>query len=97
MADEISKINSNFKKAKKAIEGKADASALAGKADVSALEGKQDTISDLETIRSGAEAGATALQTVPDSYALKTDVTTEIENKIGTGSITDWDEINTAE
>lgn len=88
MADELSKINTNFKKAKKAIEGKADASALAG---------KQDTIADLATIRSGASAGATALQAVPDTYALKTDVTTEIESKIGTASITDWDEISTAE
>jgi hypothetical protein len=32
---------------------------------------KQDTISDLETIRSGASKGATALQEVPDNYATK--------------------------
>jgi len=38
------------------------------------LNAKQDVISDLETIRSGAELGATALQSVPDTYALKTDI-----------------------
>lgn len=32
------------------------------------LSGKQDTISDLATIRSGAAAGATALQSVPSTY-----------------------------
>ena len=41
-----------------------------------ALAGKQDTISDLATIRSGAAKGATALQTVPNTYrtALAQDV-----------------------
>lgn len=34
----------------------------------SLLNGKQDTISDLSSIRSGAEAGATALQEVPNTY-----------------------------
>ena len=38
------------------------------------LNAKQDTINDLETIRSGAALGATALQAVPDTYALKTDI-----------------------
>ena len=33
-----------------------------------ALAGKQNTISDLETIRSGAAKGATALQSVPSTY-----------------------------
>lgn len=37
--------------------------------DISSLEsGKQDVISDLATIRSGASLGATALQSVPDTY-----------------------------
>ena len=42
----------------------------------SALADKQDTISDLETIRSGAAKGATALQAVPSTYrtALAQDV-----------------------
>ena len=35
---------------------------MSGKAVASAISGKQDTISDLATIRSGASAGATALQ-----------------------------------
>ena len=41
-----------------------------------ALTGKQNTISDLETIRSGAAKGATALQSVPSTYrtALAQDV-----------------------
>ena len=41
-----------------------------------ALANKQNTISDLETIRSGAAKGATALQTVPSTYrtALAQDV-----------------------
>ena len=33
-----------------------------------ALTGKQDTISDLEAIRTGATKGATALQSVPNTY-----------------------------
>ena len=33
-----------------------------------ALAGKQDTISDLEAIRTGAAKGATALQSVPNTY-----------------------------
>ena len=40
----------------------------------SELATKQDTISDLQTIRSGASKGATALQSVPSTYALKTDI-----------------------
>ena len=31
-------------------------------------DGKQDAIADLATIRSGAEKGATALQSIPDEY-----------------------------
>ena len=38
------------------------------------LNTKQDTINDLDTIRSGASKGATALQSVPSEYALKTDI-----------------------
>lgn len=43
---------------------------------------KQDTITDLETIRSGAAKGATALQSVPDTYATKTDVSNAIQTAI---------------
>lgn len=48
-----------------------------------ALAGKQDTINDLDTIRSGAAAGATALQSVP--YATST--------TIG-GIKIEWDSVN---
>ena len=48
-----------------------DISNLATKAE---LNTKQDTINDLETIRSGAALGATALQSVPDTYALKSEI-----------------------
>ncbi len=43
---------------------------------------KQDTITDLETIRSGAAKGATALQSVPSTYATKTDVSNAIQSAI---------------
>ena len=38
------------------------------------MNAKQDTISDLETIRSGAAAGATALQSVPEEYVTETEL-----------------------
>ena len=50
-----------------------DSSNLATKAE---LDTKQDVINDLETIRSGAAKGATALQSVPSTYAKKTDILT---------------------
>ena len=43
---------------------------------------KQDTITDLENIRNGAAKGATALQSVPDTYATKTDVSNAIQTAI---------------
>ena len=39
------------------------------------ISGKQDVISDLETIRSGASKGATALQNVPSEYVTETELT----------------------
>lgn len=39
------------------------------------ISGKQDVISDLATIRSGAEKGATALQSVPSEYVTETELT----------------------
>lgn len=90
MSDELTKVNTNFKKAKKAIEA------------------KQDTIEDLDTIRAGAKAGATALQSVPEDVALKSDIpdtTTfatntsvdeKINDKLGNVSVIDWDEIDTS-
>ena len=51
--------------------------------DLSAEIGKkQDTITDLKTIRSGAAKGATALQSVPDTYATKTYVDNAIAAEI---------------
>ena len=44
---------------------------LATKAEI---DSKQDVISDLDSIRSGAALGATALQSVPDTYALKSEI-----------------------
>ena len=59
-----------------ALDGKADSAdipSLAGYATEAYVNShhdstKQDVISDLSTIRSGAAAGATALQSVPDTY-----------------------------
>ena len=59
-----------------------------------ALGGKQDTISDLATIRSGAEAGATAVQ--PSALSAKQDVlvsgtnikTINTQSLLGSGNIT---------
>lgn len=51
--------------------GSVDLSSYAKKADVeAALEGKQDTISDLDTIRQGAQKGSTALQSESDPVYL---------------------------
>lgn len=54
-----------------------------------ALQGKQDVIDDIETIRSGAEKGATALQSVPSEYVTETELTnkgyattTALNNKV---------------
>ena len=69
---------------------------LSGYATKEELNTKQDTISDLETIRSGASKGATALQSVPDTYAKKTDIlsaktdtrytTYDVENAVLSGN-----------
>lgn len=48
----------------------------------SALSGKQDTISDLNTIRSGASAGATAYQK-PGSGIPKTDLAEAVQSSLG--------------
>ena len=62
-----------------------DISNLATKAE---LATKQDVISDLQTIRSGAALGATALQSVPSTYALKSEIkTVNGTSLIGSGNI----------
>lgn len=38
------------------------------------LSTKQDVLTDIDDIREGANKGATALQSVPDEYAKKSDV-----------------------
>lgn len=48
------------------------------------IENKQNEIEDLDTIRSGAAKGATALQSVPDTYATKAFVTDAIASAITT-------------
>ena len=56
----------------------------------SELATKQDVISDLGTIRSGAALGATALQEVPDTYALKSeipDITTKQDTLVSGSNI----------
>lgn len=52
---------------------------LASSAD---LEGKQDAISDLSTIRSGAEAGATAYQK-PQTGIPSTDLASDVQTSLG--------------
>ena len=42
---------------------------------------KQDIISDLDTIRSNAELGSTALQSVPEEYVTETELQTELTQK----------------
>jgi hypothetical protein len=46
------------------------------------INDKQDAISDLETIRSGAAAGATALQSVPSEYVTESQLSEVIANAI---------------
>lgn len=46
------------------------------------VSNKQDTISDLDTIRNGASAGATALQSVPSEYVTETELAEAIASAI---------------
>ncbi|MBO7210391.1 MAG: hypothetical protein J6V44_05240 [Methanobrevibacter sp.] len=59
---------------------------------------KQNVIEDLESIRSGAAAGATALQTVPSEYITETELTdkkyattSQVETLIDTVTASDSD------
>ena len=52
------------------------------------ISGKQNVIEDLDSIRSGAAAGATALQSVPDGYATKDYVNETIAQAINASVIT---------
>lgn len=46
------------------------------------INDKQDAIIDLETIRSGAAAGATALQSVPSEYVTESQLSEAIASAI---------------
>lgn len=46
------------------------------------LEGKQDTIADLAEIRTGAAAGKTALQSIPEGYVTESELTANLANKV---------------
>ena len=47
-----------------------------------AINAKQSSIADLETIRSGAEKGATALQEVPEGYVKEAALQTALKDKV---------------
>jgi hypothetical protein len=51
---------------------------------IESWNGKQAAIDDLESIRSGAAKGATALQTIPSSYVTEEYVNTAIASAITT-------------
>ena len=44
--------------------------------------GKQDAIADLDAIRSGAEKGATALQSIPSEYVTENELNNAIATSI---------------
>jgi hypothetical protein len=48
------------------------------------ISGKQDKITDLDAIRSGAEKGATALQSIPAEYVTETELNAAIATAITT-------------
>lgn len=59
------------------------------------MDSKQDVIADLDTIRSGAAAGSTALQTVPSEYITESELTgkeytttSQVENLIDNAVVT---------
>ena len=71
-------LATNYDAAGAAAQALVDAKAYVdgkGYATTTQVDAKQDAISDLETIRSGAAAGATALQAVPAEYVTETELT----------------------
>lgn len=75
----------------------ASANAQSGVAVADAISGKQDTISDLSTIRSGAEAGATAVQPGDLATVATSGSYNDLSNKpsIPAAQIqSDWDQTN---
>jgi hypothetical protein len=68
---------SNFDAAGSAAQALVDAKAYVdgmGYATIAQVDAKQDVITDLEEIRSGAAAGATALRSVPSEYVTETEL-----------------------
>ncbi len=77
-ADGKFQVAGNYETAGAAAQALVDAKAYVdgkGYATTAQVDAKQDAISDLETIRSGAAAGATALQAVPAEYVTETELT----------------------
>ena len=77
-ADGKFQVAGNYETAGAAAQALVDAKAYVdgkGYATTAQVDAKQDTISDLEDIRSGAAAGATALQSVPAEYVTETELT----------------------
>ena len=77
-ADGKFQVAGNYEDAGAAAQALADAKAYVdgkGYATTTQVDAKQDVISDLETIRSGAAAGATALQAVPEEYVTEDELT----------------------
>ena len=52
------------------------------------LQGKQDVISDLASIRSGANLGRTALQEVPAEYINETELNTTLNTRLASYATT---------
>ena len=77
-ADGKFQVAGNYEAAGAAAQALVDAKSYVdgkGYATTAQVDAKQDVISDLETIRSGAAAGATALQAVPAEYVTETELT----------------------
>ena len=77
-ADGKFQVAGNYETAGAAAQALVDAKAYVdgkGYATTTQVDAKQDAISDLEAIRSGAAAGATALQAVPAEYVTETELT----------------------
>ena len=76
-ASSLYQVKGEYEVAGSAAQALADAKAYVdgmGYATTVQVDEKQDVITDLETIRSGAAAGATALQSVPSEYVTETEL-----------------------
>ena len=68
-----------------------------GYATIAQVEAKQNVIDDLQTIREGAAAGATALQAVPEEYVTETELagmgyatSTQVDTKVDKDELKDY-------